>query len=73
MWDVRTGELARALEGPDGGLDWVAWHPRGHVLLAGGEDATAWMWNADDGSCMQVSIFVLHDNTAYTLTQRPAH
>lgn len=24
------------------------------MLLAGSEDFTAWMWNADDGACMQV-------------------
>ena len=44
----------RALEGPGGGLEWVRWHPKGNVLLAGSEDFTAWMWNAADGALMQV-------------------
>lgn len=28
---------------------WVRWHPRGHLILAGSEDSNAWMWNADKG------------------------
>ena len=42
------------LEGPGGGLEWVRWHPKGDVVLAGSEDFTAWMWNARDGALMQV-------------------
>ena len=34
-------------------MEWLAWHPRGDVLLAGSEDFTAWMWNASLGTCMQ--------------------
>lgn len=49
------GNLLHCLEGPGGGIEWMHWHPRGHVLLAGSEDFTAWLWNAADGSCMQVS------------------
>ena len=48
-------------EGPGGGLEWVRWHPKGNVLLAGSEDFTAWMWNAGDGSLMQV--FSGHSNS----------
>ena len=28
-------------------FQWLRWHPRGHILLAGSEDSTVWMWNAD--------------------------
>lgn len=28
-------------------MQWVRWHPRGHLVLAGSEDRTVWMWNAD--------------------------
>lgn len=28
-------------------LQWVRWHPRGHIVLAGSDDTTVWMWNAD--------------------------
>lgn len=54
--DARTGGVLRALEGSGGGLEWLQWHPRGHVLLAGSEDFTAWLWNADDGACMQARV-----------------
>lgn len=26
---------------------WVRWHPKGHLVLAGSEDSSVWMWNAD--------------------------
>ena len=54
VWDAATGTAARTLEGPADGLEWVAWHPRGHVLLAGSDDFCAWMWNADTGATMGV-------------------
>ena len=54
VWDAATGELRHTFDGPGGGLEWVQWHPRGHLLLSGSEDGTSWMWNADDGECMQV-------------------
>ena len=28
-------------------FQWVKWHPRGHIVLAGSEDCSMWMWNAD--------------------------
>ena len=52
--DAATATRTRSLDGPGGGIEWLSWHPRGHVLLAGSEDFTAWLWNADDGTCMQV-------------------
>lgn len=33
---------------------WVKWHPRGHLVLAGSDDMTAWLWNADTAACMAV-------------------
>ena len=54
IWDAATGSCLRTLEGPDEGIVWLRWHPRGAVLVAGSEDFTAWMWNADSGQCMQV-------------------
>jgi WD40 repeat protein len=24
---------------------WLDWHPKGNVLLAGGADGTVWVWN----------------------------
>lgn len=54
VWSTATGDRVASLEGPAEGIEWVQWHPRGHVVLAGAEDFTAWMWNADSGGCMQV-------------------
>ena len=33
---------------------WVRWHPRGHLVLAGSEDSSVWMWNADKGAYLNV-------------------
>lgn len=33
---------------------WVRWHPRGHLVLAGSEDSTVWMWNADRASYLNM-------------------
>ncbi|KAK7246441.1 hypothetical protein RIF29_41309 [Crotalaria pallida] len=46
LWDA-SGNLKGSLDGPGGGIEWLRWHPRGHILLAGSEDSTVWMWNAD--------------------------
>lgn len=35
-------------------MDWMSWHPKGDVVLAGSEDFTMWMWLAQTGACMQV-------------------
>ncbi|CAB4320312.1 unnamed protein product [Prunus armeniaca] len=53
IWDVTSQNLKCTLEGFN--LDyvtsqWVRWHPRGHLVLAGTEDSMVWMWNADKGS-----------------------
>ena len=56
MWDPSDGRLLQTLEGPGGSVDWVKWHPKGNVVLAGSEDFTMWMWLAQTGSCMQVSM-----------------
>lgn len=56
VWDPSDGRLLQTLEGPGGSVDWVKWHPKGNVVLAGSEDFTMWMWLAQTGSCMQVSM-----------------
>jgi WD40 repeat protein len=54
VWRVSDGSCVQTLEGPGDGIDWVAWHPKGDILLAGSEDFTMWMWLAQTGNCMQV-------------------
>ena len=58
IWDAVSGEQRRSLEGPGEAVNWVQWHPRGNVLLAGSEDFTAWLWNAQTGACMHVRGFL---------------
>ena len=53
-----VGRLLRTLEGP-GDVEWLAWHPKGDVVLCGACDGTLWMWLATSGACMRV--FAGHD------------
>jgi ribosome assembly protein SQT1 len=54
VWSTEDAKLIQTLEGPGGSVDWLTWHPKGDVLLAGSEDFTLWMWLAQTGACMQV-------------------
>ncbi|GLU00176.1 hypothetical protein SLE2022_175610 [Rubroshorea leprosula] len=49
-----SGNLIHRFDGPGGGIEWVRWHPRGHLILAGSEDCTVWMWNADTGAYLNM-------------------
>ena len=53
VWDAQDGTFKRTLEGPSD-VDWLTWHSKGNVLLAGSSDGTVWMWLAATGACMQV-------------------
>ena len=55
IWSTQNGECLRVLDGPAEGIEWLSWHPKGDIVLAGSEDFTVWMWNASTGTCMQVS------------------
>lgn len=35
IWDVATGNLVQNLEGPSQEVEWVCWHKKGNVVLAG--------------------------------------
>lgn len=70
VWSTE-GALLRTLEGPTDALEWMCWHPRGNVLVAGGQDFSSWMWNAQTGACMQVrSSVVSHEqNDAFRFSR----
>nr|XP_016492993.1 PREDICTED: angio-associated migratory cell protein-like [Nicotiana tabacum] len=55
VWDITSGSSKGTLEGPGGGIEWVRWHPRAHVL-AGSEDSSVWMWNADNMAFMNMFL-----------------
>lgn len=46
VWNVATGAQVLVIEGSlSGEVEWLAWHAKGDVLLAGSADGTAWMWH----------------------------
>eukprot|EP01105_Mastigella_eilhardi_P002428 TRINITY_DN12_c0_g5_i1.p1 TRINITY_DN12_c0_g5~~TRINITY_DN12_c0_g5_i1.p1 ORF type:complete len:366 (-),score=65.33 TRINITY_DN12_c0_g5_i1:23-1120(-) len=55
IWDTANGTLLHTLEGSCE-YEWLQWHERGPVLVAGGGggDGCAWMWHAQQGRCMTV-------------------
>lgn len=53
IYSVADRTLAQVLDGPQVGLEWVKWHPKGPVVAAGAEDGSVWMWNANTGTYMQ--------------------
>nr|XP_009614879.1 angio-associated migratory cell protein-like [Nicotiana tomentosiformis] len=56
VWDITSGSSKGTLECPGGGIEWVRWHPRAHVVLAGSEDSSVWMWNADNMAFMNMFL-----------------
>ena len=63
VWNL-SGELLHVLDGPAGDIEWIAWHPKGPVLLAGSSDGSAWMWLASSGSFLM--SFYGHDGSVTT-------
>lgn len=61
------------LEGPDGTIEWVHWHPKGDIILAGSDDFTAWLWNAQTGTCMQVGSDPFLPYTPFAIFYRGPH
>jgi ribosome assembly protein SQT1 len=57
VWDVATGAQVVACEGCSE-VEWVDWHPRGHVLLGGSSDGNVWMWKVPSGHMM--AVFAAH-------------
>ena len=57
IWSVQdSGKLVETLDGPGEDIEFISWHPKGNVILAGSVDTTCWMWMAGTGTgrCMQV-------------------
>lgn len=54
IWPTPDHNLLHTLEGPGEEIEWIDWHPKGDIILAGSSDYSSWMWNARTGVCMQV-------------------
>lgn len=63
IYDVRTGELLRRLEGHDGGV-WALQYT-GYTLVSGSTDRTVRVWDLDTGKCTHV--FEGHTSTVRCL------
>ncbi|KAJ2871456.1 60S ribosomal subunit assembly or modification protein [Coemansia aciculifera] len=53
VYSVDKREQCATLDGPDE-IQFVDWHPKGNVLLAGAQDASLWMWSLPTGDFMHV-------------------
>ena len=62
VWNTATRTLQGTLEGSSGsGFEWLRWHPRGNLIIAGSEDCNVWMWNADHNAFL--NTFAGHSST----------
>lgn len=64
-------ELKCSFEGPGEGIEcnWIDWHGRGPILIAGFADGSVWMWNValvDSGSDPVMALFAGHVTTPAT-------
>jgi ribosome assembly protein SQT1 len=53
VWQVPSGTHVVTLDGPEE-IEWINWHPKGNIILAGARDTTLWMWRVPSGQCMNV-------------------
>ncbi|GFQ04604.1 angio-associated migratory cell protein [Phtheirospermum japonicum] len=51
IWDHLGNQKQRFDIGAE--LEWVKWHPSGHLVLAGSADHNVYMWDADEGTLHQ--------------------
>jgi serine/threonine protein kinase/WD40 repeat protein len=49
VWDVAAGRLQAVLEGQQGGVILVCFHPKGHLLLSHGKDGLTRLWDPVSG------------------------
>jgi angio-associated migratory cell protein len=73
LWDVETGAVRGTMDGPTEAIEFLTWHPKGKVVLAGCEDMTAWMFNTEQQLCMHVFSGHTGPVTAGASVAPPSH
>lgn len=56
---LRSSEPRKPLDGPGDAIQYLSWHPRGPILLAGSADNVSYMWNVAKSTFMLA--FVGHE------------
>jgi len=54
LWDLKTGETIRVLEGHEAPITCVSMDNRGRVAVSGSTDGTVRLWELVSGECLQV-------------------
>ena len=54
LWEARSGQLVRTLEGHTASVRSVAWAPDGQQLASGADDRTVRLWDSKTGAELQV-------------------
>ena len=71
MWDAATGALLHTIDGPTSEVEWLTWHSKGDVLLAGAADSTAWMWHVTPAAAKCMHVFAGEWPAGLSLARTP--